>query len=890
MKVGTLLQSVFGSKNERMLKALLPEVERVNRLEPELERLSDAALQAKTPELRARLAKGETLDDVLPEAFAACREASKRTLGMRPFDVQLMGGMVIHRGMIAEMATGEGKTLVATLAVYLNALLGSVHLVTVNDYLARRDADWMRPVYRALGMSVGAIQANMMSFERIPIYHGDVVYGTNSEFGFDYLRDNMKIRPEDQCQGGMAGLRYAVVDEVDSILIDEARTPLIISGPAEEERGLYEEADRVARRLRPGEDFEVKLKEHQCVLSEEGVDKAERLAGVRFFEGEGGVTDWPHLLEQALRAHHVYRRDVDYVVTPEGEVIIVDEFTGRLMQGRRWSDGLHQAVEAKEGIRVREENQTLATITYQNFFKLYKKLGGMTGTAVTEAAEFWKIYKLDVVTVPTNRPLVRESWDDRVFLTEKDKFAAVTEELVRVHATGRPILVGTTSIEKSERLSGLLQRRGVEHAVLNAKQHEREAQIVAEAGQASKVTIATNMAGRGTDILLGAGVPALGGLHILGTERHESRRIDNQLRGRAGRQGDPGSSQFFLSLEDELMKRFAPEWVAGFLGRLGMNDGEDITHPMVTRAITRAQKKVEAYNFEIRKNLLEYDEVMDIQRKEVYGLRQDVLEGNDVRLRAVIEDMVGAVVERHAKEALGRSVEPERRDPAALAAWFRRHFVTDVDESALRGGAPEAADALTRIALDRWRRREEEIGVEDMRRLERFLLLDKIDAKWKDHLRAMDGLRVGVGLRGYGQLDPKVEYKVEGHAMFSEMIRSIREEVTDLLFKVRIRTEDEAHLADRWSGADDPVPPTTTTTTARPPSGPPPPPRAGLPPPPPAAPGSDVRAFRDAREGKPVGSDGKPGAIRRDEPKVGRNDPCPCGSGRKYKKCHGTAA
>jgi preprotein translocase subunit SecA len=883
-KVGTLLQAVFGSKNERMLKSMLPTVERVNRLEPAFEALSDAALTAKTAEFRGRLAKGETIDDLLPEAFAACREASKRTLGMRPFDVQLLGGMVLHRGMIAEMATGEGKTLVATLAIYLNALVGNVHLVTVNDYLARRDAEWMRPIYQALGVSVGAIQAPMMSYERIPIYRGDVVYGTNSEFGFDYLRDNMRVRREDQCQGGIAGLHYAVVDEVDSILIDEARTPLIISGPAEEERGLYEEADRVARKLRPGEDFEVKLKEHTCVLSEEGIEKAERLAGVSFFEGDAGITDWPHLLEQALRAHHIYQRDVDYVVTDDGEIVIVDEFTGRLMSGRRWSDGLHQAVEAKEGIRIREENQTLATITYQNFFKLYRKLAGMTGTAATEAAEFWKIYRLDVVTIPTNRPLIRESWDDRVFRTEKEKFAAVTEELVRLHGTGRPILVGTTSIEKSERLSGLLTRRGIEHAVLNAKHHEREAHIVAEAGQPGKLTIATNMAGRGTDILLGTGVAQNGGLHILGTERHESRRIDNQLRGRAGRQGDPGSSQFFLSLEDDLMRRFAPEWVANFLGKLGMSDGQDITHPMVTRAITRAQKKVEAYNFEIRKNLLEYDEVMDIQRREVYGLRQAVLEGDDVRLKAVIEDMIGAAVERHVDQAFGRGVPAHERDPEAVAAWFRRHFATDVDAGVLTQGPSEAKDALTRVALERWRRREEELGAEDMRRLERFLLLDKIDAKWKDHLRAMDGLRTGVGMRAYGQLDPKVEYKVEGHRMFSEMIRSIREEVTDLLFKVRLRTEDEAHLADRWGGAE-PLP-------AAPGEAPAPPPAAGQAPPPASLPGSDVRAFKDAREGRPVGSEGsaKAAPIRRDEPKVGRNDPCPCGSGRKYKKCHGAAA
>ncbi|HVG94757.1 MAG TPA: preprotein translocase subunit SecA, partial [Planctomycetota bacterium] len=504
--LGDVLTGVFGSKNERTVKAILPLVEQVNRLEPEYERLDDAALRGTATALRARLAGGETLDDLLPEAFAACREAAKRTIGLRHFDVQLIGGVVLHRGQIAEMVTGEGKTLVATLAVYLNALAGPVHVVTVNDYLARRDAEWMRPVYEAVGVTVGAIQAHMAARDRIPIYRGDIVYGTNSEFGFDYLRDHMKVDPADQCQREQ---RYAVVDEVDSILIDEARTPLIISGPAEEERGLYEEADRIARRLKQGEDFEVKLKEHQCVLTDEGFEKAEKLAGVAFFEGV--VTDWPHLIETALRAHHVYKLDTDYVAV-DGEIVIVDEFTGRLMNGRRWSDGLHQAVEAKEGLGVREENQTLATITYQNFFKLYRKLAGMTGTAMTEAAEFWSIYKLDVVTIPTNRPLIRAETEDRIYRTEKEKFGAVIEEILRVHESGRPILVGTTSIEKSERLSGLLSRRGVEHAVLNAKQHEREAQIVAEAGQHGKVTISTNMAGRGTDILLGPGVAERGGL------------------------------------------------------------------------------------------------------------------------------------------------------------------------------------------------------------------------------------------------------------------------------------------------------------------------------------------------------------------------------------------
>ena len=920
---GHILKNIFGSKNERMVKAVLPIVERVNALEARTEAWSDAELRESTALLRARLDKGETLDDVLPDAFAACREASKRTIGLRHFDVQILGGVVLHKGMIAEMVTGEGKTLVATLAVYLNALVGNVHVVTVNDYLARRDAEWMRPVYEALGMAVGAIQAHMMSRDRIPIYRGDVTYGTNSEFGFDYLRDHMKVTLEDQCQ---RKLRYAVIDEVDSILIDEARTPLIISGPAEEERGLYEEADKIARRLKPGEDFEVKEKEHQCVLSEEGLEKAERLAGVSFYSEEG--TDWPHLLEQALRAHNIYKRDVDYV-EQDGEIIIVDESTGRLMNGRRWSDGLHQAVEAKEQIEIREENQTLATITYQNFFKLYEKLGGMTGTAATEAAEFWKIYKLDLVTIPTNRPLLRTGADDRIYRTEKEKYSAVIDEIVRVHETGRPILVGTTSIEKSERVSKMLAARDrtIAHKLLNAKQHEKEASIIADAGHRGNVTIATNMAGRGTDILLGPGVATSGGLHIVGTERHEARRIDNQLRGRAGRQGDPGSSQFFLSLEDDLMRKFAPDWVGRFLSRLGMAEGEEISAPMVTNAITRAQKKVEAYNFEIRKNLLEYDEVMDIQRKEVYGLRQSVLAGDEKKQHAVIDRMVRRVVADHAEALLGRAVPPNDRKPEELAGWFRRHFAVDATAADAGPTPVEAKEKLARIALDKWKRREGEVTAPMMRRLERFLLLNSIDAKWKDHLRAMDALKTGVGMRGYGQMDPKVEFKTEGHKIFSDMIQSIREEVTDLLFKIRLREEDESHLADRWGGAPDaatvapadsapapqapsaPRPPPAATTTfsaVRPaPLAPPeasasPSPTNGAPLPPSAPPSmprpappmpSGPSAFRAARAGVPVGSEGAAqasrGPLRRDVEKVGRNDVCPCGSGKKYKKCHG---
>jgi len=861
--IGKVLQAVFGRRTERVIrKEVLPVVERVNALEPEHERMSDDALRARTEALRRRLAEGETLDDLLPEAFAACREASKRALGQRHYDVQLIGGWVLHKGRIAEMVTGEGKTLVATLAVYLNALSAKgVHLVTVNDYLARRDAEWMRPVYEALGLTVGAIQAPMSNEERIPHYQADVTYGTNSEFGFDYLRDNMKVRKESQVQ---RSLHYAIVDEVDSILIDEARTPLIISGPSEDDRAKYEEADAVARRLRPNEDFEIKVKEHQCVLSDEGQEKAEKLAGVDFWEA--GESDWPHLLEQSLRAHHIYKLDKDYVVK-DGEIIIVDEFTGRLMEGRRWSDGLHQAVEAKEGIHPRGENQTLATITYQNFFKLYGKLAGMTGTAMTEAGEFWKIYQLDVVDIPTNRPLIRAEMDDQIYRSEKEKFGAVVGEVVEVHESGRPILVGTTSIEKSEYLSGMLGRRGVEHSVLNAKHHEREAQIVAEAGQPGRVTIATNMAGRGTDILLGPGVKERGGLHIIGTERHESRRIDNQLRGRAGRQGDPGSSQFYLSLEDDLMRIFAPEWVARFLGRIGMGDGEAIAHPMVTRAITKAQKKVEARNFEIRKNLLEYDEVMDIQRKEVYGLRQALLEGDEAQQREVLEDFIDVVVERHVEEVLGRDVPTEERDPQAVVDWFRRHFRLDADVERVDPMDLDVAKAyLADVVKEAWRQAEREQGSAAMRHVERYLLLDAIDSRWKEHLHAMDGLKTGIGLRGYGQIDPKVAFKIEGHRMFGEMLTEIREAVTQKLLWVRLTTEAERQLADRWGGAEVNAPMEFGT-------------------------GVTAGGYGGAAdgEGPPPGYTGPVAPIRRKTPKVGRNDPCPCGSGRKYKKCHGRA-
>ncbi len=849
------LQALFGTRNDRVIKSALPIVERVNALEPEFAKLNDEQVRAKTSEFKKRIADGESVDSLMPEAFANCREASKRALGMRHYDVQIIGGWVLHNGSIAEAVTGEGKTLVATLAVYLNALRDKgCHLVTVNDYLAKRDAEWVGPVYEALGLTVGVIQSHMQSEERIPAYACDVTYGTNSEFGFDYLRDNMKVTQELQCQRGLA---YAVIDEVDSILIDEARTPLIISGPADDDRGRYEDADKVARRLQAGRDFEVKEKEHQCVLSEEGLERAEEFAGLDFFAE--GNTDWMHLLEQSLRAHYVYKRDKDYVVK-DGEIIIVDEHTGRLMDGRRWSDGLHQAVEAKERLKPRPENQTLATITYQNFFKLYEKIAGMTGTAMTEAGEFWSIYKLDVVEIPTNRPLIRLEEDDEIYANPNDKYAAVVEEIIRVQAAGRPILVGTTSIELSELISGKLERRGIEHVVLNAKHHEREANIVANAGQPGVVTIATNMAGRGTDIVLGPGVKAAGGLHIIGTERHESRRVDNQLRGRSGRQGDPGSSRFYLSLQDDLMRIFAPEWVGKFLMRMGLKDGEAITHPMVTKAITRAQKKVESHNFEIRKNLLEYDEVMDIQRKEVYGLREKLLDGDDAHLREVIEAFIEEVVAVNTEQAC----TAEDRDAEALERWFQRHFGIELEAGTVDIQDEEAtADRLIAAATKSWTEREAEVGPEEMRALERVLLLDSIDTRWKDHLHAMDGLKTGIGLRGYGQQDPKIQYKIEGHRMFREMLQGIREEVTERFLKVRFSKEAEEQLGSVWSGASENAMPDMGTGV-----------------------GGGGAGVSD---GTPIGStpEARPEPIKRDEPKVGRNDPCPCGSGKKYKKCHG---
>src|SRR5262245_30601115 len=842
--LGRALKSVFGSRNDRVIRDLAPVVGKVNALEPELAKLSDARLAAKTQEFKDRLKKGEKLDSLLPEAFAACRESAKRNLGMRHFDVQLLGGMVLHQGKIAEMATGEGKTLVATLAAYLNALEGQgVHIVTVNDYLARRDARWMGVIFKALGLEVGCIQAQMPNAARLRAYRADITYGTNSEFGFDYLRDNMKLRFDDQTQQGRH--HYAIVDEVDSILIDEARTPLIIAGPAEDSTDQYYKADAIVKQLEETTHYEVNEKDHHVVLTEDGIERAQELAGVGSFYDAQNL-DWPHHIDQALKANYLYKRDKEYVVDngEEGpEIVIVDEFTGRKMAGRRWSDGLHQAVEAKEGLSIRAENQTLATITYQNFFRLYKKLSGMTGTALTEAPEFVKIYNLDVLTIPTNRRLRRPASDDLIYRTEAEKWRAVVAEIEKVHKAGRPVLVGTTSVAKSELLSALLQgnpltdktlesmrksrpqtddaeREKIEkkdkeplvkdpiaHELLNAKQHEREAHIIARAGERGAVTIATNMAGRGTDILLGAGVAELGGLHVVGTERHEARRIDNQLRGRAGRQGDPGTSQFFLSLQDDLMRIFAKDWVGNMLKGLGMKEGEAIQSTTVSRMIERVQRKMEAHNFDIRKNLLEYDHVNNEQRKQIYGWRQTILEGADQGDR--VRWFVSEVCKRLAENHLVKNEADEPPDVEKLRRLFHQRFNGDAPPvAAFNELSTDAGAALmTERALAIYAERVAKVGADRMQALERYVLLQTIDEKWKDHLHALDYLRTGVGMRGYGQEDPKIVYRREAANYFGQMLSAIQDQVLDLVFRIEPpsetlhRDEDEEPRGDAGAPA-----------------------------------------------------------------------------------------
>jgi len=1073
------LTGLFGSSNARYVRRLEPKIEAINSLEPKYQAMTEAELRGQTAEFKRRLAAGETLDDILVEAFAVCREGGKRFLGMRHYDVQLIGGMVLHSGAIAEMITGEGKTLVATLPAYLNALESKgVHVVTVNDYLARRDMEWMGPLYMGLGLTVGAIQSGMDSGERQKSYACDITYGTNNEFGFDYLRDNMRMaaRGDDRfpkhMQQAQGPLNFAIVDEVDNILIDEARTPLIISGPAHDDVSKYSRADQIARQLKPDVHFEVKEKEHTVALTEEGVRIAEKLADVESFYTAGNM-EWPHLIDNSLKAHHLYKRDVNYVVQ-NGEVVIVDEFTGRLMPGRQWSDGLHQAVEAKEGVRVKEESQTLATVTLQNFFKLYKKLAGMTGTAMTEASEFWKIYKLDVIAIPPNRGMKRINHPDVIYRTEREKWIAVADEVERLHRFdtlamadgswkigkllgetaaayefepkgtrdaetiprekvkgierhGCPVLVGTVSIEKSERLSDLLEKRGVDHQVLNAKQHKREAEIIAQAGRHGAVTIATNMAGRGTDIILGGNpdtlvwaklqdtyatrldvphaewealvkeistrenmkaegeqVRSMGGLHIIGTERHEARRIDLQLRGRCGRQGDPGSSRFFLSLEDDLMRIFAGEWVKNVLTRLGMQDGEAIESRMVTRRVEAAQKKVEERNFEVRKNLLEYDEVMDEQRKRVYGFRQKILDhtDGDADCREIVLDMVDRQIDQNigtfldkdygtqtfaawASERLAceleagdyRGMTPEEAERlaveeavrqsgamiyeaveenlpageeegewnwAALASFANSRWKLSLNDRDLkRAGRDAVADVLqekTREAIHRvdlsdgarflapdfgvrsacgwteWRfghaltaaelaeaeaaghdaeafkrivkRKAREVYAEreakygdDMRRMERAVVLQILDNAWKDHLLAMDHLRSSVGLRGYAQVDPKVEYKREGMRTFDLMWKAIDERVVDIVYRIEQVEDDEVKSTFRETAAIHAEAPSAAALSAQ----------------------AEPQQAAAAAESRAEAVNLEP--IRNLGGKVGRNDPCPCGSGKKFKNC-----
>ncbi|MEZ6004480.1 MAG: preprotein translocase subunit SecA [Planctomycetota bacterium] len=951
------MKRLFGSENERFLRTLNPVIADINSREAWAAAMDRDAIQAEVARYKEQVAKGETtLDDLVGPMFALTREASKRTLGMRHYDVQLVGGYVMHQGKIAEMMTGEGKTLMATLALCLNALSGRpVYLVTVNDYLARRDAAWMKPIYEYLGLTVGSIQSDMDAWERQPVYACNIVYGTNNEFGFDYLRDNMKTSVAQQVQ---KDLYFAIVDEVDSILIDESRTPLIISGPAEEGIGKYMEADRVARALVNEEHYEVKEKERSASLLEDGIVRAQELLGIQSFY-EPGYEDWPHYIENAIRAHELYTKDKEYVVEVvadprtgrEGpEVIIVDEFTGRKMAGRRWSDGLHQAVEVKEGLTPKQETQTMATITFQNYFRMFSKLSGMTGTALTEAGEFHKIYDLDVVCVPTNLPIARKDQADLVYRTEREKWNAICDEIERVHATGQPVLVGTASVESSEKLSALLRERKVKHEVLNAKNHEREAHIVAMAGEKGAITVATNMAGRGTDIRLGGNfehrlsqaleaagleegdvdnleridairkevkqacdqdeqeVLGLGGLYVLGTERHEARRIDNQLRGRTGRQGNVGESRFFLSLEDPLMRIFYRDWTRNMMERLGMTEGQAIESKMVSNAIARAQRKVEDRNFEIRKNLLEYDEVMDSQRKTIYGVRQEVLEG--VGLKEKVMTMIEGAVER--------SAQIHMNDAEGFREWCRRTFAVDIPDSAAEMATDDgnpSYDAVLKLLTERYDKREVEYGEELMRRIENYILLNTIDSRWKDHLKAIDALKIGIGLRGYGQEDPKIAYKKEGTDLFhNQLLPSIETEVASLVMRIQVqKPEEQRPESDGDSGGqggDGPDSPPQQPLTphgmgaARPAM------QSGgataqqLSP-------EEIEALK-ARARKtiaeramqqPANASGAFDAMRRrqvlsgEAPRpaapggafegAGRNDDCPCGGGKKYKKCHG---
>lgn len=883
----------------RALRRMEGTVAQINELEPSISSLSDRELSAKTWEFRQRHSGGETLDDLLPEAFAVVREAASRRLGLwqvfdpefgfepstlssecqkeytavldalesgqpqetihlssqfyaelrswredpdfvqRAFDVQLIGGMVLHEGRIAEMKTGEGKTLAATLPVYLNALAGKgVHVVTVNDYLATRDAEWMGRIYKFLGMSVGVIVHGLTVEERRAAYACDITYGTNNEFGFDYLRDNMVVDPDGLVQ---RELHYAIVDEVDSILIDEARTPLIISGQAEKSTGLYQQFATLVPTLKRDADYTVDEKARTVAVTEEGVAKVERMLGVDNLYDPSNI-EYTHHLQQALRAHALMKRDRDYVIK-DGQVVIVDEFTGRLMFGRRYSGGLHQAIEAKEGVKVEDENQTLASVTFQNYFRMYKKLAGMTGTAKTEEEEFRKIYGMDVIVIPTNKPMVRTDYPDVVYKTRKAKFDAIVKEIEELHAQGRPILVGTIAIETSEMLSDLLRRRGIPHQVLNAKYHEKEAEIIKGAGQRSAVTIATNMAGRGTDIRLGKGVAQLGGLHVLGTERHESRRIDNQLRGRSGRQGDAGSSRFYVSLEDDLMRLFGGETINSFMERFGWDESQPIEHPYISKAIERAQKRVEARNFDIRKQVLQYDDVMNQQREAVYGLRSSVLHGSDVRNDVL--DMIQRVCADFVEQHIPDRTPADEWDIDSITNSFRNTFGISAQSEALAScnTREDLAQHLQSLVRSAYEKKENEIGVDTMRRLERRVMLRSIDIRWMDHMQAMDDLRDGIGLRAYAQRDPLTEYKIESFRLFQETMSAVREDVIRTLLQMRLASPEELqHQTYRNIVTNDPS------------------------------------SNLDARPNK---------ARQRRVQKVGRNDPCPCGSGKKYKKCCG---
>ena len=846
--IGQVLTKFFGSRNDRVLKKIQPLVERINKLEPEMQKLDDAGLAAKTVEFRNRLANGETLDDLLVEAFAVAREAGVRVLGLRPYDVQLIGGIILHQGKIAEMKTGEGKTLVATLPVYLNALAGKgVHVVTVNDYLARRDSEWMGGIYHFLGLSTGTILHGLDDEQRRAAYGADVTYGTNNEFGFDYLRDNMKFRLEEYCQREH---NFAIVDEVDSILIDEARTPLIISGPSEMSTELYYDVNKVIPHFKKDVHYEVDEKARSLAMTEEGVALGEKLLKLENLYDPKNI-EWLHHLNQGLKAHHLFTRDIDYLVH-EGEVVIVDEFTGRTMPGRRYSDGLHQALEAKEGVKIERENQTLASITFQNYFRMYEKLAGMTGTADTEAAEFKKIYGLEVTVIPTHMNMIRLDYADVIYKNAKAKFRAVVEEIKTLHAKGQPVLVGTVNIEISEMLSDMLKKESIPHSVLNAKHHAQEAEIVAEAGHRGRVTIATNMAGRGTDIKLAEGVAELGGLHILGTGRHESRRIDNQLRGRSGRQGDPGSSRFYLSLEDDLLRIFGSDRIAGIMDKLGMEEDEPIEHTMISKAIENAQRKVEGHNFDIRKHLLEYDDVMNMQRGVIYKQRREVLGSDNVK--SIIDDMLLDLCAALTHELC------DEKFPSEEWEWDLIHeralatlgVVLHWEESERAGlKAADFEEKLLQIARAAYAAKEQEVGEPNMRHLERVILLQIVDTFWKDHLLSMDHLKEGIGLRGYGQKNPLDEYKKEGYKMFTELMQRVKEKTVSTLLRVQLARPDEVAELEEQQHRQ--------------------------------------RQQMEMLRSDAPGADDRKKPAKREAQKVGRNAPCPCGSGKKYKKCCGEA-